>query len=201
MCSALISPAKRARAAASAAAPSASKITIAGVLAASCAVNAIPAGVAPSRASSQKSPTFGGSSGSSGVTGTYAGPAASPSSKPGWEVLGLLHDSFGPPAGGSVFDIALHLATSMRDEAERRAVRGTESLFGHYRPKSSSGVGRGVARFARDGSRCGPAYFVSLADERHVGSLLASTAADPDGVIAGSGFIHSLLTASSGTFA
>jgi hypothetical protein len=144
MCSALISPAKRARAAASAAAPSASKITIAGVLPASCAVNAIPAGVAPSRASSQKSPIFGGSSGSSGVTGTYAGPAACPSSKPGWEVLGLLHDSFGPPAGGSVFDIALHLATSMRDEAERRAVRGTESLFGHYRPKSSSSVGPGV---------------------------------------------------------
>ena len=30
------------------------------------------------------------------------------------------------------------------DEAERRAVRGTESLFGHYRPKSSSSVGPGV---------------------------------------------------------
>jgi hypothetical protein len=53
MCSRLISPAKRARAAASAAAPSDSKITIAGVLAASCAVKAIPAGVAPIRASSQ----------------------------------------------------------------------------------------------------------------------------------------------------
>jgi hypothetical protein len=70
MCSALISPAKRDRAAGSAAAPSASKITIAGVFAESCAVNAIPAGVAPIRASSQNSSTFGGSSGSSGVTGT-----------------------------------------------------------------------------------------------------------------------------------
>ncbi len=73
MCKALISPAKRDRAAASAAAPSDSKITNAGVLAASCAVNAIPAGVASSRASSQNSPTFGGSAASSGVTGTYAG--------------------------------------------------------------------------------------------------------------------------------
>jgi hypothetical protein len=70
MCNALTSPAKRERAAESAAAPSASKITIAGVLAASCAVKAIPAGVAPSRASSQNSSTLGGSSGSSGVTGT-----------------------------------------------------------------------------------------------------------------------------------
>jgi hypothetical protein len=201
MCSALISPAKRARAAASAAAPSASKITIAGVLAASCAVNAIPAGVAPSRASSQKSPTFGGSSGSSGVTGTYAGPAASPSSKPGWEVPGLFHDSFGPPAGGSVFDIALHLATSIRDEAERRTVRGTESLFGHYRPKAPQ---------ASDA-----VWLASLATDRAAGpptssrSLTRGMSApfspalrrDPDGVIAGSGFIHSLLTASSGTFA
>jgi hypothetical protein len=42
----------------------------------------------------------------------------------------------------------------------------------------------------------------SLADERHVGTLLLSTAArDLDGVIAGSGLIHSLLTASSDKFA
>jgi len=88
MCKALISPAKRDRAAASAAAPSESKINIAGVSAVSCAVNAMPAGDAVSRASSQNSPIFGGSSGSSGVTGTYAGPgrglsAPSPDRPPG----------------------------------------------------------------------------------------------------------------------
>src|SRR4029450_13787967 len=74
----------------------------------------MPAGVAPSRASSQKSPTFGGSSGSSGVTGTYAGRAPGASSKPGEEEPEPAHDSSGDPAGGSVLDITLHLAASIR---------------------------------------------------------------------------------------
>ena len=137
MCSLLISPAKRARAAASAAAPSDSKITIAGVLAASCAVNAMPAGVAPSRASSQKSPTFGGSSGSSGVTGTYAGPAPGSSAEAGMEARA------GPRfVRRSGWWLCARHHTPSRgldpDEADRRAVRGTESLFGPCRLASQS---------------------------------------------------------------
>src|SRR5512133_4079453 len=109
MCRALISPAKRERAAASAAAPSDNKITIAGVLAASCAVKAIPAGVALSRASSQKSPTFGGSSGKSGVTGTYAGSGV-------W-------------AGGSVVDITLHLTAFRVGEELTTASCGARRVY------------------------------------------------------------------------
>jgi hypothetical protein len=130
MCKALISPAKRDRAAASAAAPSESKITIAGVLAGSCAVNAIPAGVAASRASSQNSPTLGGSSGSSGVTGTYAGASGAPSAPSPAAPLGPALDGSGGCAGGSVVDITLHLAASIRMRLTTALRRGTESLFG-----------------------------------------------------------------------
>ena len=126
MCKALISPAKRARAAASAAAPSDSKITIAGVLAASWAVKVMPAGVALSRASSQKSPTLGGSSGSSGFTGTYVGALPEVPSEPRSETPpGGAHDGSGPGAGGSVLDITLHLTASRRrGRPQRRAGHG-----------------------------------------------------------------------------
>ena len=101
MCKALISPAKRDRAAASAAAPSDSKITNAGVLAASCAVNAIPAGVASSRASSQNSPTFGGSAASSGVTGTYPERASEAPSKTRSDASGAGHPGSGDGESGA----------------------------------------------------------------------------------------------------
>jgi hypothetical protein len=124
MCKALISPARRDRAAASAAAPSDSKITIAGVLAASCAVNTIPAGVASSRASSQNSPTFGGSAASSGVTGTYPECESDAPSKTRSAASGVghpgsgdgesgAHGGSGGGAGGSAGDITLHLAASI----------------------------------------------------------------------------------------
>ena len=139
MCKALISPAKRDRAAASAAAPSDSKITIAGVLAASCAVNTIPAGVASSRASSQNSPTFGGSAASSGVTGTYAerasdAPSKTRSAASGSATLDPVMGNRVPmadPVAGPVAQRATSLSISQppSDEADH-SVRGTESLFG-----------------------------------------------------------------------
>lgn len=143
ICKALISPAKRALAAASAAAPSDSKITIAGVLAASWAVNAMPAGVALSRASSQKSPTLGGSSGSSGFTGTYAGAAPEvPSERRSETPPGRAHDGSGVGAGGSVLDITLHLTAShSRGRPQRRAGHG-ESIRPFRRVLASSGSAR-----------------------------------------------------------
>src|SRR5688572_26479807 len=89
------------------------------------------------------------------------------------------------------------------DEADRRAVRGTESLFGPYRPEAPQApdaLSNGSLR--SQGSRCGPAYFVvarrretcRLASPQHGGARSGP-------VIAGSGLIHSLLTASSDRFA
>jgi len=159
-CNALISPANRDRAAASAAAPSDSKITMAGVLAASWAVNAIPAGVALSRASSQNSPTLGGSSGSSGVTGTYAGPApGAPSglrseTPPRLGHDGSAHDGSGGRFGGSVLDITLHLTASVT-ETDHSIVRGTESLFGPSRaPRQSTSSARMAMTAARSVNDC-----------------------------------------------
>lgn len=92
----------------------------------------MPAGVALSRASSQKSPTLGGSSGSSGLTDTYAGAAPEVPSEPRSEMPpGGAHDGSGLGAGGSVLDITLHLTASFA-EADHSIVRGTESLFGPF---------------------------------------------------------------------
>ncbi len=66
MCIALTSPENRALAAASVAAPSESRISMTESPPSSCAENAVPAGVAVRRESSQKSPTRAGSSSRNG---------------------------------------------------------------------------------------------------------------------------------------
>src|SRR6187455_2919544 len=125
MCMALISPANRARAAASAAAPSASMITIAGVFWSSWPVNAMPAGVAPSRASIQKAPIRGGSSGSSGLSGTAAAPGVAPAPDP---PPSAGHDQPESPTGGSGVDIALHLHWDRRQGSASHRQGHAESI-------------------------------------------------------------------------
>ena len=73
MCIALISPENRERAAGSFAAPADSSISSVASPPSSCATKAVPAGVEVTRASSQKSPTFTGSSSSSGKRAADSG--------------------------------------------------------------------------------------------------------------------------------
>jgi hypothetical protein len=109
----------------------------------------------------------------------------------------LAHDSFGSPAGGSVLDITLHLAASIRRRptaARCGARRVYSAITGVTSCKLGSWyVGAASGRFTETSAR-GEGLLPRRFPE-------SSSAPEADRVIAGYVQIHSVLTARSEMFA